>query len=217
MMNYSDPTKKMTHLAASSRLSRPILSGSAAMLGVFASIAFGASYPASALNLVANGNFAIPSAAGPTKLVTDASGGNGPSAAQGWSAFNDSAGTTTTELQLWSDVPGGKMNWDGYVIHVTTSSTQAGIFQKFASTGPSHVYTCDLIYINSGAVGIGTGFGTHTAIDATLSKTGSWEVLNVGNTFEPAINTITYSQNGPADFYVKSVSVSDSHDQCNPS
>jgi hypothetical protein len=216
-MNYLHPTRKLTNTADTSRLLRPIRSGSAAMLGLIASIALEASHPALARNLVANGNFEIPFGAGPTKLVTDASGGNGPSAAEGWNAFNDNAGTTTTELRLWSDVPGGKMNWDGYVIHVTTTSTQAGIFQRFASTGPSHVYTCDLIYINSGAVGIGTGFGTHTAIDATLSKTGSWEVLNVGNTFEPAINTIIYSQNGPADFYVKSVSVSDSHDQCNPS
>jgi hypothetical protein len=50
-----------------------------------------------------------------------------------------------------------------------------------------------------------------------LFKNGSWEVLNVGNIFQPATNTIIYSQYGPADFYVASVRISTSHEQCGPS
>jgi hypothetical protein len=77
-MNYSHPTKMMTKPATASRLSRPILSQSAFILGAIASIGVGASHPAHGQNLVANHKFDIP-CSGPTKLATDASGGTGPS------------------------------------------------------------------------------------------------------------------------------------------
>lgn len=210
-MNNSMLIKELVRTTFSSRLARPILSVSAALLCVFSSAAFEASHAAAATSLVANGNFDIPSGTGPTKLVSDANGATGPSAAKDWGAFNDNAATTTTELLPSPLVPGGK------IIHVVTTNAYDGIYQQFASIGPTHVFTCDWIYIKHGAVGIGSGYGAATTIDATLFKTGSWEVLNVGNISQPAILTIIYSQYGPADFYVESVSVSQSHQQCNPS
>ncbi len=210
-MNNPDLIKELVRMAFSSLLSRRILSGAAVLLCVVSSAVFEASPAAAATNLVPNGNFDITSGTGPTTLTTDANGGNGPSAAKDWGVFNDNAGTTTTQLLPSPVVRGGKM------IHVVTTNVHSGIYQQFASTGPAHVFTCDWIYIKRGAVGIGTGYGAATEIDATLFKTGSWEVLNVGNRTQPAIQTIVLSQYGPADFYVESVQVSDSHQQCNPS
>jgi hypothetical protein len=107
-------------------------------------------------------------------------------------------------------------------MHVTTTTIGGcdGIYQKFVpttATGLPNVFTCDRIYIKHGAVGIGTGWYARATIDATLFKNGSWEVLNVGNIFQPTTNTIIYSQHGPAEFYVASVRVSTSHEQCGPS
>jgi hypothetical protein len=162
--------------------------------------------------IVANGAFNTPSHTGPSTLTTDSNGGTGPSAAADWLAFNDTAGTTATELLASTLVPGGKM------IHVTTTAQYSGLYQDFPQHGPTNVYTCDWIYINSGGpVGIGSGLEAFTTIDAALYKTGSWEVLNVGNQSTPAYTTIIYNiGTGPADFYVESVSVSMSHTQCRP-
>jgi hypothetical protein len=196
---------------------RRILSGSAALICVASSAPLEVSHAAPA-----NPNFDIPSAPpGPTTLVTDSHGGSGPSAAQDWIVFNDNASTNTTELvPVASGPPGGKTS--GNLMHVTTTNIGGydGIGQNFvptSATGLLNVFTCDWIYIKHGAVGIGTGWYARTTIDATLFKNGSWEVLNVGNSFQPATNTIIYSPNGPAEFYVASVRVSTSHEQCGPS
>lgn len=164
-----------------------------------------------AATIVENEAFNIPSGTGPTSLTTDANGGLGPSAAKFWGAFNDTAGTTTTELLPSTLVPGGTM------IHVTTTGLDSGLYQSYPKQGPTNVFTCAWIYINSGAVGIGSGDYAYTTIDATLYKTGSWEVLNVGNQSTPATTTVVYSQgNGVSDFYVESIQVSTSHAQCRP-
>jgi hypothetical protein len=216
-MNYSHQTKKTTKAAFSACFSRLILSGSSAVVWLVSSAALEVGHAAPA-----NPNFDIPSdPPGPTTLVTNFDGGSGPSAAQDWSVFNDNASTTTTELvPAASAPPGGKTS--GNVMHVTTTNIGGydGIFQNFvptSATGLLNVFTCDWIYIKHGAVGVGTGWYARTTIDATLFKNGSWEVLNVGNIFQPATNTIIYSQYGPADFYVASVRVSTSHEQCGPS
>jgi hypothetical protein len=122
-------------------------------------------------------------------------GGNGPSAAQDWNVFNDNASTTTTELVHAASAPPG-VKTNGNIMHVTTTTIGGcdGIYQKFVPT-------------------TATGLPN----DATLFKNGSWEVLNVGNIFPPATNTIICSQHGPAEFYVASVRVSTSHEQCGPS
>jgi hypothetical protein len=166
---------------------------------------------AHAAPIVANGNFNTPSGTGPTSLTTDSNGGTGPSAAKYWLTFNDTAGTTTTELLPSTLVPGGTM------IHITTTGSDSGLYQDYPAHGPTNVYTCAWIYINSGAVGIGSGLEAYTTIDATLYKTGSWEVLNVGNQSTPAYTSIIYSQsNGVTDFYVESISVATAHTQCKP-
>jgi hypothetical protein len=127
-MNNYNPNliKKLVRMAFSSRLSRPILSGSAVLLCIVASAAFEAGPAAATTNLVPNGNFNISSGTGPTTLTTDANGGFGPSAAKDWGAFNDNAGTTTTKLvPVTQAPPGHKPN--GNVIHVTTTNAYDGI------------------------------------------------------------------------------------------
>ncbi len=167
---------------------------------------------AAAEPLLLNSNFKVPSGNGPTTLTTDANGGVGPSAAKDWIVFNDTAGTTTTDLEPSTLTPPG-----GNMIHVTTSAIQSGLYQDFTAVGPTNVYTCAWIYVVSGAVGIGSGLEAATTIDAALFKTGSWEVLNVGNQSTPAYTTIIYNIGpGPAEFYVKSIGVSTSHAQCKP-
>jgi hypothetical protein len=224
-MDYSHQMKKVTKATFSACFTRQILSGSAALVCLVSSAGFEVSH---ATNLVANGDFGIASPDGPTTLATDFNGGSGPSAAQDWNVFNDNASTTTTELVPAALAPpGGKAS--GNIMHVTTTNIGGydGIYQYFipytgptGPTGPADVLSCDWIYIKHGAVGIGTGRYAQTTIDATLFKTGSWEVLNVGNIFQPATNTIIYSQYGPADFFVASVRVSprsSSQDKCAPS
>lgn len=171
----------------------------------------GGAAAAHAAPIVANGDFNVPSHTGPSSLTTDSNGGIGPSAAKFWLAFNDTAGTTTTELLPSTLVPGGTM------IHVTTTGLESGLYQNYPAHGPTNAYTCVWIYINRGAVGIGSGLQAFTTIDATLYKTGSWDVLNVGNQSTPADTGIIYSQgNGVADFFVESFQVSTSHTQCKP-
>jgi hypothetical protein len=178
---------------------------------ILATLLLGSLAVAHAAPGVANGAFNTPSGTGPTTLTTDSNGGWKPSAARFWLAFNDVAGTTTTELVPSTLVPGGTM------IHITTTGVDSGLYQDYPQHGPTNVYTCTWIYINKGAVGVGTGAEAYTTIDATLYKTGSWEVLNVGNQSTPAYTSIIWSQgDGVADFYVESIAVSESRAQCKP-
>lgn len=171
---------------------------------LFASNALAASF-------VANPYFNSPSGVGPTILTTDSNGGVARSAAKRWSAFNDTAGTTTTELLPSTLVPGGTM------IHVTSTALLSGLYQVYPNPGPDQAYTCVWIYINHGVVGIGSGNQAATLIDAELHKTGSWELLNVGNQSIPASATVIYNTDPDgSDFYVESVSVSTNHNQCKP-
>jgi hypothetical protein len=186
---------------------RPHTTGAA----IIATILLGSFAAAEAAPGVANGAFNTPSGTGPTTLTTDSNGGWAPSAASHWLAFNDIAGTTTTELVPSTLVPGGTM------IHITTTGLDSGLYQDYPLHGPTNVHTCTWIYINYGAVGVGTGAEAFTTIDATLYKTGSWEVLNVGNQSTPAYTSIIWSQgDGVADFYVESIAVSESPAQCKP-
>jgi hypothetical protein len=182
-------------------------------------VAISLSQSVAAAPLISNGNFNTASSTGSTSLTTDDNGGIGPSAAKSWQVLNDNAGTTTTELLPSPNIAGGKM------IHVVTTNIFSGIFQSLPKqpVDPTKVYTCVWIYINSGAVGVGSGLDAATQIDATLYKTGSWEVLNVGNISSPATLTNIYAQtplfpdagyNGGADFYIESAQVSTSQAQC---
>lgn len=162
---------------------------------------------ASAANLLANPHFSVPSGDGPTSLT----GANvsGPSAAANWLVWNNTDATTMTELLPSTKIAGGTM------IHVTTSGNYNGLYQTFSgNAGPD--YACAWVYVRSGQVAIGAGFGADTGASVVLLKQGSWEVLNVSNAASPVTETIIYSENGPAEFYVASASVGTSQAQCKP-
>jgi hypothetical protein len=140
-----------------------------------------------------------------TELSGDAKPGD--SAAADWTVYNNGPGTTTTEL-LASTRRGGKS-----MIHVVTSNSKAGsgsgLVQAFypVSTGPGHVIASAWIYVNSGAVFIGTGNGGNTGIDARITVTGKWINVRARNGVSPANLFIIYGQSPGADFYVDEASV----------
>ncbi|MFO1049537.1 MAG: hypothetical protein U1E52_16780 [Geminicoccaceae bacterium] len=179
---------------------------------VLAAAALGAILPSlgHAENFLTNPAFNV---LGPSGISTSFTGGGlgGPSAADKWLVWNNSTGTTVTKLVDSTRVSGRRM------LYVATDGTRNGLFQNWCcAVLPPKVYGCAWIYVLSGRVGIGTGFGGGTVHDAVLTKTGSWEVLNVGNGSSPAIEMIVYSYLGPARFYIESARVARSHDQCRP-
>jgi hypothetical protein len=135
--------------------------------------------------------------------------GGTPSAAQDWRVFNNSYGTTTTELLPSTLVGGGSE-----MLHVTTTNAYNGIYQIFlpANTGPSQVLASLSVFVLSGEVGMGTGNGGSTSPWNVVSHTtGQWETLSATTTglpgSTPANEIVLYSVYGPADFYVDMASV----------
>jgi hypothetical protein len=161
---------------------------------------------AATTNLLKNGDFGQVSAKG---LHTELTGAKTPgdSAAAEWTVYNSGPGTTTTEL-LASTRRAGKS-----MIHVITSNSKAGsgsgLVQAFfpVSTGPGHVTASAWVYVNSGAVFIGTGNGGNTGIDARTSVTHKWLELRARNGVSPANLFIIYGQSPGADFFVDEATV----------
>lgn len=181
-------------------------------LALAMAVSLGALHPASAgaENFLTNPAFNIVGPAGGSTSFTGG-GSGGPSAAASWNVWNNTSGTSVTKLVDSTRVRGGRM------LYVATDGARNGLFQNWCcAVLPPKVYGCAWIYVLSGRVGIGTGFGGGTVHDAVLTKTGSWEVLNVGNGSSPAIEMIVYSYGGPARFYIESARVARAHDQCRP-
>jgi hypothetical protein len=149
-------------------------------------------------NVLKNHDFSI---GGPESTITGAPVPGG-SAAQHWTTWNNSAATTTTNhLPVFMGRRG--------VIHVKTTGATNGLVQVWApiNTGPSKVVHSATIFVKSGKVGMGTGNGGNTGFNAFTTHTGRWETISGENTVCPANETIIYSADGPAEFYVDSASV----------
>lgn len=126
----------------------------------------------------------------------------GESAAKYWTTWNNSDATTTTKhLPSFMGRRG--------VIHVNTTGPSNGLVQVWApiNTGPSKVTNSAWIFVKSGKVGMGTGNGGNTGVSAFTTGKGRWEKIKGTNSVCPANETIIYSVDGPAEFYVDSASV----------
>ena len=151
-----------------------------------------------AANVLSNPDF---STGGPDSTITGAPVPGG-SAAPPWTTWNNSAATTTTKhLPFFMGRRG--------VIHVTTTGASNGLVQvwKPINTGPTKVANSASIFVKSGKVGMGTGNGGNTGVSAFTTGTGRWEIIKGTNSVCPANETIIYSVDGPAEFYVDSASV----------
>lgn len=149
-------------------------------------------------NVLSNPNF---STGGPPTTLTGAPVPGG-SAAPPWTTWNNSPATTKTEhLATYMGRSG--------VIHVITTGASNGLVQVWApiNTGPSKVVHSASIFVKRGKVGIGTGNGGNTGVSAITRSTGRWETIRGTNSVCPANETIIYSTDGPAEFYVDSASV----------
>ena len=138
---------------------------------------------------------------GPNGSSTSFTGleGGGSSAANNWWVWNNTPGTTTTEL-LPSTLPNG----GDKMLHVTTQ-WNSGIWQPFLpyNTGPNEVISSAWVYVISGNVGIGTGNGGNTGLNVISSTTNQWQLLQVRNFVSPANEFIVYSTSSSgAEFYV---------------
>jgi hypothetical protein len=155
--------------------------------------------------IVANPDFTMPNPSFSTTTLTGAHLG-GPSAAADWGTFNNSSATTTTSLLPSTLTLGGSHT---NMIHVVTSGAGNGLVQVLApvNTGPDNATTSAYVYVNSGRVGLGTGNGGTTSLDALSGTTKSWELLQGSNGHSPANEIVLYSASGPADFYVGLVSI----------
>jgi hypothetical protein len=184
-------------------------------------------------NLLPNGNFQTPApgiAPGTVVTYTSPPGGVAavpPSAAADWLTFiNDTGGNTiTTELvpSTFPGAPAGTM-----MMHVTVSTRDSGLvdYTRRAHTGT--LFTCVWLYINHGAVGVGSGLEAYTEPNLILDRQGAWEFLDVGNqgtgpTGETNTTVIyaepsTYDFNpGPVtDFYVQTATLNKAHGACKP-
>ncbi len=139
-----------------------------------------------------------------TTITTNVGGGAGYSAAASWTLFTNTPGTLNTQILPSTRVAGGRM------IRVTTQGNGNGLVQVFQpfNSGPTKVISGAWIYVLQGKVGIGTGNGGNTGIDAVTQTVGQWEYVQAANGVIPANEFIIYSVglNG-ADFYVDSASV----------
>lgn len=165
--------------------------------------------------VIGNPSFEIAGPGGASVSFTGVLGG-GASAAADWLIWNNSAGTTATELCAAGGCGGSSpAPPDGlYAIHVSTDAADSGIVQQFLpdNTGFAQAATSVYLYIVSGTVGFGAGNAGNTAFNATLSTTGQWVLLQVPNSAaNTPVNEITlYASGGPAEFFADMVDVQDS-------
>jgi len=158
-----------------------------------------------AIPLVTNGRFELPGD-GPTR--SSAVGMQAPTAAAGWSTWNNDPVETATDL-----VPSTLPGYGGGMLHVTVAGTRlvngSGVYRPYAAvdTGPTAVRAQVWLYVVNGQVGIGTGNGGHTGIDAVTSTTGRWQLLTAVNGVRPVNEVIIYAINQSAEFYIGAVTV----------
>ena len=152
------------------------------------------------LNLLSNPGFEPGSASGSSSFTGR---GPGPAAAAGWETFNNTLGTTTTEL-LPSAVPGN------FIFHVTTNGQGNGLANAFmpSGTGPMQGVSLVWIFVVRGEVGIGTGNGGATGFNAFSQTTGAWEILAGIHEGSSVNEFIAYASSvGGAEFYLHNPNV----------
>lgn len=154
-------------------------------------------------NLLNNPGFETPSGTGPSEHTGP---GPGSSAADKWTTFNNTNGTTTTDL-VPSLAPSGNRN----MLHVCTTGDRNGIVQLFGvvGKGPAGVQSSVWVFVLRGQVGMGTGNGGSTNdTDKVNTKVRQWEQLSAPNGRSPANEFIVYAvSQGKACFYVDNASV----------
>ncbi len=184
-------------------------------------------------NLLPNGNFQTPApgvAPGTVLSYTSPAGGSvaqPQSAAASWQMFiNDNGGNTiTTELvpSTFPGAPAGTM-----MLHVTVSVLDSGLVNYTLHHLKGALFTCAWVYINHGAVGVGSGLEAYTEPNLILDRQNAWEFLDVGNQgtgpFGVTNTTVIYAEqsrwdSNPApvtDFYVQTATLNATHGACKP-
>lgn len=127
------------------------------------------------------------------------------SAASNWLVWNNTYGTTTTDI-LNTTLYGG-----GYkMLHVTTEGHNNGLSQQWSTpiTGACAARFAVWVFVVRGQVGVGLGRDGNTVTTAFTTTTGRWELLQGGGTIGPVAQLIIYAAaNGMTDFYVDTMSV----------
>ncbi len=150
---------------------------------------------ASSQNIISNPGFEIINfERGPSTTFTGINDGLG-SSANDWRVWNNTFGTTTTELIPSTDsiTPGGT-----YMMHINTDGASNGIFQNPGPVSPSFGYID--VFVLRGVVQLTLdGFGQ--TLSSLSSKTNQWERLGVDLPHGSSIMRL-YSSGGGANFYV---------------
>lgn len=155
--------------------------------------------------LLVNGDFEAP--AGAATVLAGASV-PGPSAAPGWTTWNNVDAVTTTDI-----LPSTAPNGGSWMLHVCTTGQDCGLVQQYQATGsgPEDVVSSVSVFVVRGQIGMGTGNGgdTHDT-DAVSTATGTWEQLTAPNGVSPANEFIVYAVSaGGACYYVDNASVNE--------
>jgi hypothetical protein len=209
-----------------------LVTGGRAML-VASGITSLAAVPAHAANLLPNGDFQTPTPGiAPGTVVSYSSPAGGSvdqpqSAAADWLMYiNDYGGNTvTTELvpSTFPHAPAGTK-----MLHVTVSIQDSGLVNYTLRNHGGALFTCVWVYINHGAVGVGSGLEAYTEPSLILDRQGAWEFLDVGNQgtgpHDITNTTVIYAEHSrwdanPApvtDFYVQMATLSTSQGACKP-
>jgi hypothetical protein len=209
-----------------------VAQGGRAMLAA-CGIATLAAPAAQAGNLLPNGNFQTPApgiAPGTIVTYTTPPGGSvsdPQSAAAGWMTFiNDNGGNTITTQLVPSTFPGAPAGTK--MLHVTVSIQDSGLFNYTLRNHQGALFTCVWVYINHGAVGVGSGLEAFTEPNMILDRQGAWEFLDVGNQGTgpsgSTNTTVIYAEpsrwdanpSAVTDFYVQLATLSASHGACKP-
>lgn len=166
-------------------------------------------------NLLRNWSFDQSRSGGPTELITPKPDdpahhvwGGGDSAAAEWTTWNNTAGTTRTDLQP-STLPQG---YQGQMLHVDTNGTGCGIVQTpfRDDIAPARVIASIWVNVVRGSIGLGTGTGGATGVDARVDATNVWTLVQVGNGRSPANEFVVYADaDGGAEFYVDHAWITD--------
>lgn len=175
------------------------------LLAVLAGTVLATTTGAHAVNQLTNASFEV---VGPNGGFTEFTGygGGGNAAAEHWGVFNNTEGTTRTQL-VTSTLGGG----GNRMLYVWTDGGANGVGQVFGAydTGPACVESGVWVYVVSGRVYIGAGNGGNTGPNVYSTTVGAWEHIQGDNLVCPANNYIIYADYGfeQVEFYVDLASV----------
>ncbi|QSQ21438.1 hypothetical protein JY651_40665 [Pyxidicoccus parkwayensis] len=157
-------------------------------------------------NLLSNGSFDTAGLVNPVTVTTPAPGSAGWSAADGWTMFTNTPGYIYSRVLPSARPNSGSSN----MIQVNTLGWGNGLVQVFKpfGTGPQKATAGAWVFVLRGKIGIGTGNGGNTGLDALSQTTGQWEYLTASNGVSPANEFVIYSADvGGAEFFVDTATV----------